>query len=146
MAEVLVWGQVPFTGNIPGSARLKKCCQVSKFGEKARFPSSQPITSHSHKSWMRSFSPRGWTDKGLTLAAWQKGDDRAKADSESQLCYLCGFPVRFPWLQSEPAQLWDVHQRYLHAEAENMSSCGSAKTNGISWLWQSTWKSSRPLV
>lgn len=51
------------------------------------------------------FLPRGPNNKGLTLVALQKGDDRAKADSESQLCYLCGCPVRFPWLQSEPAQL-----------------------------------------
>lgn len=72
-----------------------------------------------------------WNNKGLTLVALQKGDDRAKADSESQPCYLCGCPVRFPWLQSEPARLWDVHQRYLHAEAGNMSSCGSTKQNGI---------------
>lgn len=78
--------------------------------------------------------------KGLTLAAWRKGDDRATAGSESQPCYPCGCPVRFPWLWSEPARLWGVHQTYLHAEAGNMSSCGSAKTNGISWLWPSTWK------
>ena len=77
------------------------------------------------------FRPRCQNNKGLTLAALQKGDDRAKADSGSQLCCLCGCPGRFPWLQSEPAPLWDVHRRYLHAEAGNMSSCGSTKPSGV---------------
>lgn len=73
MAEVLVWGQVPFTGNIPGSARLKKCCQVSKFGEEARFPSSQPITSHSHKSWMRPLALEAELIRALPLLHGRRG-------------------------------------------------------------------------
>lgn len=133
---------------------------ASKYGGESRFPSSQPIIFPSHKSSVHSLAlaepqeaqgascltyPHCWNSKGLTLAALRKGDDTAKADSESQLCYLCGCPERFPWLRSEPAQLSDVHQRYLHAEAGNMSSCGSTKPNGVLWLWQSTRTHSKPL-
>lgn len=93
---------------------------ASKYGGESRFPSSQPIVLPSHKSSVRSLAlaepqeaqgascliyPHRWNNTGLTLVASRKGDDRAKADSESQPYYLCGCPERFPWLRSEPAQL-----------------------------------------
>lgn len=73
MAEVLVWGQVPFTGSISGSARVQKCCQVSKYGDEAWFPSSQPITSHSRKASMHPLAQATVLIRALPLLHCRRG-------------------------------------------------------------------------
>lgn len=73
MAEVFVWGQVPFIGSISGSACVQKCCQVSKDGDEAWFPSSQLITSHSHKSLMHLLALAAELIRTLPLLHCRRG-------------------------------------------------------------------------